>query len=148
MALTVSQMLSGFASSTMAAETGKVNYVISHEAPTVKNLVKAPKTPLVVGNSYTYYNCGLNGYLSNFLIGDAIVSGQAKDEKEARKSFKTRIATIGRGNLSQYPVAEYLDNTIVNNSRHKSRVVYEDVLCSALFVDDTERIRLTGNHAT
>lgn len=99
----------------MAAETGKVNFVISHEAPTVKNLVKAPKTLLVVGNSYTYYNCGLNGYLSNFLIGDAIVSGQAKDEKEARKSFKTRIATIGRGNLSQYPVAEYLDNAIMKS---------------------------------
>lgn len=43
MALTVSLMLSGFASSTMAAETGKVNFVISHEAPTVKNLVKARK---------------------------------------------------------------------------------------------------------
>lgn len=54
MALTVSLMLSGFASSTMAAETGKVNFVISHEAPTVKNLFKAPKTLLVVGNSYTY----------------------------------------------------------------------------------------------
>ena len=115
LSLTVSLMLSGLAFSSLAATNGKVNFVISSEAPIVKSLAKAPKTLLVVGNSYTYYNCGLNGYLSNFLIGDAIVSGQAKDEKSARKFFKTRIATIGRGNLSQYPVAEYLDNAIMKS---------------------------------
>ena len=95
MALTVSLMLSGFASSTMAAETGKVNFVISHEAPTVKNLFKAPKTLLMVGNSYTYYNCGLNGYLSNFLIGDAIVSGQAKDEKRLASPLRHALRPLG-----------------------------------------------------
>lgn len=88
----------------------KVVFSPTKDAPAVKELAKVPTTMLVVGNSYTYYNCGLNGYLSNFMIGDAIVSGKAKDEKSARKLFKTRIATIGRGNLSQYPIAEYLDN--------------------------------------
>ena len=124
LSLTVSLMLSGLAFSSLAATNGKVNFVISSEAPIVKSLAKAPKTLLVVGNSYTYYNCGLNGYLSNFLIGDAIVSGQAKDEKSARKFFKTRIATIGRGNLSQYPVAEYLDNAIMKS--HADQPVIEE----------------------
>ena len=112
------------AGSAFAAKPGEVNFVLSKEAPAVKKIAKAPKTLLVVGNSYTYYNCGLNGYLSNFLIGDAIASGDAKDEKSARKLFKTRIAAIGRGNLSQYPIAEYLDNAIMKS--HVDQAVIEE----------------------
>lgn len=112
------------AGSACAAKPGEVNFVLSKEAPAVKKIAKAPKTLLVVGNSYTYYNCGLNGYLSNFLIGDAIASGDAKDEKSARKLFKTRIAAIGRGNLSQYPIAEYLDNAIMKS--HVDQAVIEE----------------------
>lgn len=68
------------------------------EAPQVKALDKAPQSILVVGNSYMYYNCGINGYLSGIL------------KASGKKQVKTRIAAIGRGNQSQYPLEEYLDN--------------------------------------
>lgn len=104
---------------------GTVNFKVTPEAvPLVKTIGSKPSSLLVVGNSYTYYNCGINGYLSNFLIGDALASGKAKDETSARKLFKTRIAAIGRGNLSQYPIAEYLDNASM--ASHESLPQIED----------------------
>lgn len=78
------------------------------ETPLVKELNFQPKAILVVGNSYMYYNCGLNGYLAG-LIREVV-----------NPKIKTRIATIGRGNLSQYPIEEYLDNaqSIAHNPKY------------------------------
>ncbi|MCI6530390.1 MAG: SGNH/GDSL hydrolase family protein [Mesosutterella sp.] len=69
--------------------------------PEVKDLGMTPKSILIVGNSYMYYNCGLNGYLGGLI------------REKANPKIETRIAAIGRGNLSQYPIAEYLDNNLL-----------------------------------
>ncbi|MBQ8828600.1 MAG: hypothetical protein IJ022_00625, partial [Burkholderiaceae bacterium] len=86
------------------------------EVPLVKELNFQPKAILVVGNSYMYYNCGLNGYLAG-LVREVV-----------NPKIKTRIATIGRGNLSQYPIEEYLDNaqSIAHNPKYGT--LSEDLL--------------------
>ena len=78
--------------------TALVSVANAAEAPLVKELSFEPKALLVVGNSYMYYNCGLNGYLGGMI------------REQINPKIKTRIATIGRGNQSQYPIEEYLDN--------------------------------------
>lgn len=83
--------------------------------PEVKYLKTQPQSMLVVGNSYMYYNCGINGYLSGLLKA----SGLTK--------VKTRIAAIGRGNQSQYPLEEYLDNSL-SVSHSKYPAISQDLL--------------------
>lgn len=80
-------------------------------APQVKELKASPNSILIVGNSYMYYNCGLNGYLSGLLKAD----GKTK--------VKTRLAAIGRGNLSQYPIEEYLDNAASISHRENEKLL-------------------------
>lgn len=100
----------------------KIDFAATKNAPSVTSLKATPASLLVVGNSYTYYNCGLNGYLSNFLVGDALATQKVVSEKEARKLFKTRIATLGRGNLSQYPVEELFDNDAMKSHTRAGKI--------------------------
>ena len=68
-------------------------------APEIRGLDFQPKSMLVVGNSYMYYNCGINGYLSGLI------------REKVNPKIKTRIAAIGRSNMSQQPIEELLDNS-------------------------------------
>ena len=51
----------------------------------------APKTGMYVGNSFTYYNCGVNGYVRGFT-------------KEETRDWIARMITISAGMLSFHPV--------------------------------------------
>ncbi len=65
-------------------------------APKVTSLKNpAPESTLFVGNSFTYYNCGLNNYMRGFT-------------KEENRKWAVRMVTIGGGRLSYHPMAEYL----------------------------------------
>ncbi|MFU0842260.1 MAG: hypothetical protein ACFWTZ_06625 [Burkholderia sp.] len=75
--------------------------------PAVRDLGMTPKTILIVGNSYMYYNCGLNGYLRGLI------------RQKADPKVKTRIAAIGRSNMSQQPLEEYLDNNLLESHQAK-----------------------------
>lgn len=88
--------------------------------PQIKELGFQPERILVVGNSYMYYNCGINGYLSG-LIRVAI-----------NPKIKTRIATIGRSNMSQQPIEEYLDNTRLQSHSVHYGSLSEDLLSSEI----------------
>lgn len=63
--------------------------------PEVTALQAQPKTVLLVGNSFMYYNCGVNGYLGGI--------ARAKGVKLA-----TTMATIGGAGLDWHDVASYL----------------------------------------
>ena len=56
----------------------------------------APKTGMYVGNSFTYYNCGVNGYVRGFT-------------KEENRDWIARMITISAGMLSFHPVEAYLE---------------------------------------
>ena len=67
-------------------------------APEVKGLkTAAPQTVLYVGNSFTYYNCGVNGYVRGL--------ANASHEK-----WKARQITISSGRISFHPIEEYLED--------------------------------------
>lgn len=57
--------------------------------------IDAPKTGLYVGNSFTYYNCGVNGYVRGF-------TGAAKLD------WKARMTTISAAALAYHDVKAYL----------------------------------------
>ncbi len=64
--------------------------------PAVTDLgVSSPSTGLFVGNSYSFYNCGIHGY----------VRGLAR---EAGHPWKARLQTISSGMLSFHNVENYL----------------------------------------
>lgn len=63
--------------------------------PAVTALPAAPKTVLLVGNSFMYYNCGVNSVLSAF--------ARAKGDK-----LSTTMATIGGAGLDWHDVKSYL----------------------------------------
>lgn len=77
-----------FASGAQALETDVAPQVTSLQNP-------APKTGLYVGNSFTYYNCGVNGYVRGFT-------------KEENRDWTARMITISAGMLSFHPVEAYL----------------------------------------
>ncbi len=60
-------------------------------------LAKTPKVALLIGNSYSFYNCGVHGALRGFM--------QATNPAI---SMKTRLLTISSGSLSFHDVAHYL----------------------------------------
>lgn len=84
--------------------------------PKVKGLDFQPKSLLVVGNSYMYYNCGINGYLSGLI------------REKINPKIKTRIAAIGRSNMSQQPIEEMLDNNQLRSHDSKYGVLEDDLL--------------------
>ncbi len=64
--------------------------------PTVTQLNhKNPKSGLIVGNSYSYYNCGIHSYLRAFT-------------REDKRDWKARLATISAGKLSFHDVKQYM----------------------------------------
>lgn len=63
--------------------------------PAVTELEAQPKTVLLVGNSFMYYNCGVNGILGGF--------AKSKGVKLA-----TTMATIGGAGLDWHDVKSYL----------------------------------------
>ena len=91
---------------------------LAAETPLVRDPGEAPASILVVGNSYMYYNCGINGYLAGMI------------REKANPKIKTRIATIGRGNLSQYPLEEYLDNAKSLSHAAKHGALAPDLLAA------------------
>ena len=71
-------------------------------SPKVTQLKQVPKTGLYVGNSFTYYNCGVNGYVRGFT-------------KEEKRDWNARMITISAGRLSYHPVADYLKQYPMDN---------------------------------
>ena len=74
----------------LAADYTVVPAVAPHFATT-------PKVALLIGNSYSFYNCGVHTYLRGLM--------QASDPKI---KMKTRLLTISSGSLSFHDVAFYL----------------------------------------
>ncbi len=65
-------------------------------APEVTSLANpAPKTGLFVGNSFTYYNCGVNDYVRGLT-------------KAGRQKWTARMITISGGALAFHPVEFYV----------------------------------------
>lgn len=60
-------------------------------------LEKAPQTALLIGNSYSFYNCGVHGYLRGFM-----------QDSQPPIKMRTRLLTISSGTLSYHDVAYYL----------------------------------------
>ncbi len=66
--------------------------------PIVKSLgIKNPTRGLFVGNSYTYYNCGIGSYVKGFV------------NKKEGEEWKARMQTISAGRLYQHPIERYFD---------------------------------------
>ena len=64
--------------------------------PAVTDLgITNPATGLFVGNSYSFYNCGIHGYVRGFA-------------REAGRKWKARLQTISSGMLSFHDVENYL----------------------------------------
>lgn len=63
--------------------------------PAVTELSVTPKTVLFVGNSFMYYNCGVNGYFGGIAKAKGVKIG-------------TTMATIGGAGLDWHDVASYL----------------------------------------
>ena len=65
-------------------------------APKVTDIKNhSPKTGLIVGNSYSFYNCGVHGYLRGLT-------------RENKQDWKARIVTISSGRLSYHDVEQYM----------------------------------------
>lgn len=60
-------------------------------------LEKAPKVALLVGNSYSFYNCGVHTYLRGFMQNGV-----------PKETMKTRLLTISSGSLSFHDMRHYL----------------------------------------
>ena len=86
-------------------------------APKVTELKTAnPTTGLYVGNSFTYYNCGVNGYVRGFT-------------KEEKRDWTARMITISAGRLSHHEVCGYLkphemDNYVKPDTKKLFDVVF------------------------
>ena len=65
-------------------------------SPKVTTLsVASPKTGLYIGNSYSFYNCGVHGYVRGFT-------------REEKRKWSARLVTISSGRLSYHNVEDYL----------------------------------------
>lgn len=60
-------------------------------------LAKSPKVALLVGNSYSFYNCGVHTYLRGLM-----------KEGTPKENMKTRLLTISSGSLSFHDMKFYL----------------------------------------
>lgn len=77
----------------LASEAGALETSVTPEVTSLSN--PEPKTGLFVGNSFSYYNCGVNGY----------VRGLAKAGKQ---KWTARMITISAGMLAFHPVEFYV----------------------------------------
>lgn len=75
-------------SSAFALETS-----VAPKVTDIKN--HSPKTGLIVGNSYSFYNCGVHSYLRGLT-------------RENKQDWKARIITISSGRLSYHDVEQYM----------------------------------------
>lgn len=75
-------------SSAFALETS-----VAPKVTDIKN--HSPKTGLIVGNSYSFYNCGVHSYLRCLT-------------RENKQDWKARIITISSGRLSYHDVEQYM----------------------------------------
>ncbi|MFU0842849.1 MAG: SGNH-hydro domain-containing protein [Burkholderia sp.] len=60
-------------------------------------LAESPRTMLIVGNSYSYFNCGVQGVLRGLMKSAGM-----------KPLPKTRLLTISSGKLSYHDMAQYL----------------------------------------
>ena len=80
----------------LAAASMSVNALETDVKPTVTDIKNHnPKTGLIVGNSYSFYNCGVHGYLRGLT-------------REDKRDWKARIITISSGRLSYHDVPQYM----------------------------------------
>lgn len=78
--------------------SGSASALENSVAPTqTAALEKAPQVALLIGNSYSFYNCGVHTYLRGFMRAGTPV-----------EKMKTRLLTISSGSLSFHDVAHYL----------------------------------------
>lgn len=107
------------------AFTGAVNALETDVAPKVTDIQNhQPSTALYVGNSYSFYNCGVHGYVRGFA-------------KESKTPWKARLQTISSGKLSFHNVQEYLtphegDPYVKESKDGKTPPMFDVVLLQAL----------------
>ena len=84
--------------------------------PTVTDLgIDAPKTGLIVGNSYSFYHCGVHSYLRDFT-------------REAKQAWKARILTMSSARLSFHNVKDYLTPDKAMDPYAKSKPMFDVVM--------------------
>ena len=86
----------GLGSVSFARETS-VNFSITGEpfhltTPSIKEIQAVPKRIAFVGNSYMYFNCGVDGFVRVFAKG---------------KSLQTKLFAISGAGLAEHPVESY-----------------------------------------
>ena len=96
--------------------TTTVNALENIVQPEVTDLgISNPKTGLIVGNSYSFYNCGVLSYLRGLT-------------REAKQPWKARILTMSSAMLSYHNVNDYLpQNKEIDpyaKRKHKFSVVF------------------------
>ena len=88
-------------------------------SPKVTQLtVQNPKTGLIVGNSYSFYNCGVHSYLREFT-------------RESQTEWKARILTMSSARLSYHNVKDYLTPNKAMDPYAKSSPMFDVVILQA-----------------
>ena len=109
------QLLSTLAFTAVFA-TSSANALENTIKPTVTDLgIEAPKTGLIVGNSYSFYNCGVHSYLRDFT-------------REAKLSWKARILTMSSARLSFHNVKDYLTPDKAMDPYAKAKPMFDVVI--------------------
>ncbi len=105
--------------------SGAANALETDVAPKVTDIQNhQPSTALYVGNSYSFYNCGVHGYVRGFA-------------KESKTPWKARLQTISSGKLSFHNLQEYLtphegDPYVKESKDGKTPPMFDVVLLQAL----------------
>ena len=95
--------------------TGSAYALENTVKPEVTDLgISNPKTGLIVGNSYSFYNCGVHSYLRGLT-------------REAKQPWKARITTISSAMLSYHNVKDYLTPDKEMDPYAKSKPMFDVV---------------------
>lgn len=95
--------------------TTTVNALENTVQPEVTDLgISNPKTGLIVGNSYSFYNCGVHSYLRGLT-------------REAKQPWKARILTMSSAMLSYHNVKDYLTPNKEMDPYAKSKPMFDVV---------------------
>ena len=109
------KLLSVLSLSTLLA-AGSAYALENSVKPTVTDLgIEAPKSGLIVGNSYSFYNCGVHSYLRDFT-------------REAKQDWKARILTMSSARLSFHNVKDYLTPDKAMDPYAKSTPMFDVVM--------------------
>ncbi len=103
--MTKKLLIAALAALTLSTGAMALENTVSPKVTSLRN--PAPKTGLYVGNSFTYYNCGVNGYVRGFT-------------KEEKRDWTARMITISAGRLSFHPVEAYLSPKPMDNYDEKT----------------------------